>query len=221
MSDALIDAFTRIARHEARARATAGIGRVVDVLTASKGSPVADHAVAVEMRDTGLVLPAVPVAVGALGFAAIPAVDDLVLVVFADGDDNAPVVTGRLYHSDLNPPEHDSDQLVLRLPAGQAQGDLNLVVDGAAPTIHLDLPGDVQIDIAEERITLLVGKLNLKLEGGGGGRAEIAAGGSTIVLKQDGDITISAQGKLQLEGVEVAIKGQSKVTVAGALVELN
>ena len=99
-----------------------------------------DHAVTVELRDSGLVLPHVPVAVGALGFAAMPAVDDLVLVVFLDGDPNAPVVVGRLYTDDLAPPPEGKDgELTLGLPAGAAEPDLNLVVDGAEPSITLEL----------------------------------------------------------------------------------
>ena len=93
MSSALYDSVARIARHEVNTRATAGVGRVVDIHPADGALP--DHAVTVKMRDSGLVLPRVPVAVGVMGFAAIPAVDDLVVVLYLEGDYNAPVVVGR------------------------------------------------------------------------------------------------------------------------------
>ncbi|HLF78909.1 MAG TPA: phage baseplate assembly protein V [Dehalococcoidia bacterium] len=220
-ASALFDSITRIARHEASARAVAGVGKVVTVYPAPEGSAEPDHAVTVEMLDTGLVLPRVAVAVGAMGFASIPQVDELVVVVFLEGDFNAPVIVGRLYHEGLNPPPHAENEIVLGLPAGSSSPDLKLVVDGKAPSIKLDLPGEVKVTIEEEKVLLEVGKMRVSLEGAGGGRAEIAAGGSTITLKQDGDISVTAKGKLKLEGSEVEISGQAKVKITGAQVEVN
>jgi hypothetical protein len=57
--------------------------------------------------------------------------------------------------------------------------------------------------------------------GAGGGRVEISSGSSSMVLKQDGDITLKTQGKLKLEGSEVEISGTGKVKVSGAQVEIN
>jgi uncharacterized protein involved in type VI secretion and phage assembly len=215
VTSGLIDAVARIARHEMAARAMAAAGVVTEVFTET------DHAVTVELRDTKLVLPRVPVAVGLLGFAAIPAVGDLVLVLFLEGDRNAPVVAGRLYQPDLNPPEHAEDQAVLALPAGADEPKVKLVVDGATPKITLDLPGDVHLEIGDGVVHLDVGALHTRLDAAGGGRVEVAAGGSTITLKKDGDITVKAAGNLVLEGTEVQVKGSAKVSVKGAIVELN
>lgn len=216
MSGALYDAVARIARHESEARAVASVATVTAVHDGSGSAP--DHAVTVRLRDSGLVLPRVPLAVGALGFAATPAAGDLVIVVFLEGDLNAPVCVGRLYHPELDPPEHAAGEIVLRLPAGDPEPKLDLVVDGAAPAIELKLPGDVTVAIAEERVELRVGALSMKL---GSGRAEVAAGGSSLVLKEDGDVTLKAAGNLKLEGVEIAAAGQAKAALKAATVELN
>jgi uncharacterized protein involved in type VI secretion and phage assembly len=151
------------------------------------------------------------------------------LVVFASGDYNAPVVAGRLYHAELDPPEHEPGQLVLRLPPGQAEGDLNLVVDGQQPSVKLDLPGDVLLEISSGNVEIAVGEVKVVLTGSGGGRAEVSAGGSKISLKQDGDIelstaanlTIKAQGNLKLQGNQVEIKGMAQVALSGAQVKIN
>jgi len=219
VSSALFESVARIARHEAGARATAGVGSVVDLFPGT-GSPK-DHAVSVEMRDSGLVLPRVPIAVGVMGFAAIPAVGDLVMVVFLDGDFNAPVVVGRLYHPDQEPPAHDRDQIVLALPSGASEPDLSLLVKSAEPSVLLTLPGDVAIEIKDGLVRVAVGEMHLRIESAGGGRAELAAGGSTITLKKDGDITVKAAAKLKLEGTEVEISGSAKVKVSGGMVEIN
>lgn len=221
MSTALFESVSRIARHEAGRRAVASVGRVTGVFPAPSGAMPADHAVTVELRDSGLILPRVPVAVGVMGFAAVPALDDLVLVLFLEGDVNAPVVVGRIYHPDQDPPEHDTGDLVLRLPSGQSNPDLNLLVQGEKPSIQLDMPGDVHIEIVKEKVAIQVGKLALTIDGAGGGRAEVAAGNSKITLKQDGDITIKAAGNLKIEGTQVEISGSAKVSVKGGQVEIN
>jgi uncharacterized protein involved in type VI secretion and phage assembly len=219
MNTALYDSIARIARHEAGARAVAGVGRVVDLFPAGGAQP--DHAVSVEMRDSGLVLPRVPIAVGAMGFAAIPAIDDLVIVVFADGDYNAPVVIGRLYHPDQEPPEHADGEIVLRLPSGSSEPKLNLEIVGETPSLKLELPEDVSIEVGQEKVLIRVGEMHLSVESSGGGRAEVAAGGSKITLKQDGDVTIEAANKLTLKGTEIDISGSAKVSISGANVEVN
>ncbi|NWN23221.1 Rhs element Vgr protein, partial [Escherichia coli] len=77
------------------------------------------------------------------GYAAIPAVGDLVVVAFLEGDFDAPFVVGRLYHPDLDPPKHKPGQMALRLPAGEDSPKLELEVEGDAARVMLKLPGDV------------------------------------------------------------------------------
>jgi len=221
VSSALFDSISRIARHETNARATAGVGKVTDIYPSDGAA--ADYAATVEMRDSGLILPRVPVAAGVLGAVAIPAVGELVVVVFMDGDYNAPVIVGRLYHPDQNPPQHGAGQIVLALPSGPDDPDLKLEVDGGKPSVKFELPGsEVLIEIVEKKILIQVGEVAVTVQGSGGGRAEIAAGGSKITLKKDGDITISASaGKLTLEANEIEIAGSSRVKISGAQVEIN
>lgn len=218
MSAALFDSISRIARHEARARAVSGIGTVVDIHPSDADN---DHAVTVQMRDSGLVLPRVPIAVGVMGYAAIPAVDDLVVITFLEGDLNAPVVVGRLYHADMSPPQHAAGEIVLNLPAGESEPKLKLKIVGGDPSIQLELPGDVKITAKEESVVVEVGDLKLSIEGTGGGRIEAAAGSSKLTLKKDGDITLSSSGKIKIEGTEIEIAGSAKTKVTGAVVEIN
>lgn len=220
MSAALLfDSIARIARHEAEARPVAAAGVVTSVFAHDGAAP--DHAVSVRLRDSGLVLPRVPVAVGALGFAAIPAIDDLVVVTFLEQDYNAPVVVGRLYHPDQDPPKHKPGQWVLRLPSGASEPDLQCELAGDPASIQITLPGDVKLLLEKEKISLEVGELKCQIEAAGGGRLTASAGGASITLKQDADITVKTSGKVKLEGAEVEIAAQSKVKIQGALVEIN
>jgi uncharacterized protein involved in type VI secretion and phage assembly len=219
----LFESIARIARHEARARASSAIGRVVEVYPA--GEEASDHAVDVELRDSGVLLPRVPLAVGVLGFAAMPPVGSLVLVLFADGEHDAPVVVGRLYHADEPPPAHETGQIVLRLPSGSSEPKLQLEVDGALPSATIELTGDVRVELVEEQVNVTIGQgddaMKLMLTGRGGGRAELAAGRAHLVIRRDGDIELSTPGNLRVQGANVEVTGSQLVRIAGPRVELN
>lgn len=214
---ALFDSITRIARHEAAARATAAIG-VVTSVHGSSGGP-ADHAVSLQLRDSGLVLPQVPVAVGALGFVATPAVGDLVIVVFTDGDLHGSVVVGRLYHTDLDPPAHDAGQHVLQLPPGDEPA-IDLTLDPGVPSFTLTV-GEVTAEIGERTLTVTNGDITLSLDADGSAKASLAVGEAELSLAANGDVAIKAAGALTLEGNTVEIKGQSSVAIKGATVDVN
>ncbi|TDE92434.1 hypothetical protein EXU48_12755 [Occultella glacieicola] len=219
MSSALFDSVTRIARHEVSARPAVAIGVVRDVFDGSGAPP--DHAVTVELRESGLVLPEVTIAVGALGVAATPEPGDLVVVVFADGDVHAPVVVGRLYHADLAPPEHGAGDLVLRLPAGSSDPNFQFVLRGGDPKLTIGLGPDVRLEADDAMVHLVVGDAEAKLEAAGGGRAEIIVGDATITLTGRGDLELRTTGKLTLQGADVEVKGDSSVTISAPQVKVN
>jgi uncharacterized protein involved in type VI secretion and phage assembly len=220
-ASALFDSVSRIARHEAAARAIASVGKVIEVFPADDTQH--DHAVSIELRDAGLVVPRVPISVGALGFCAVPSVGDLVVVVFLEGDPNAPIVVGRLYHPDLDPPKHAEGQLVLALPPGADEPKVHLQVSGPDASILLTIAGDQEmaIECGKEKAEMRVGDMKVTVDGAGGGRTEVVAGSAKITIKKDGDIAISTDGNLKIEANEVEISGSSKVKITGAEVDIN
>jgi len=218
---ALYDSVARIARHEAAARALTAVGTVTATHGADGAPP--DHAVTVELRESGLVLPRAPIAVGALGFASLPATGDLVVVTFVGGDLNAPVVVGRLYTDQAPPPPEAKDgALTLALPAGSSSPAMQLTVqtDGTAGTLEVGAE-PVTIAVDDQRVQVTIGKLDVTVTKGGGGKIAITAGSTEIALKQDGDLSLKTQGKLKLEGSEIELQAQSEVKVNGAVVKLN
>lgn len=220
MSTALFNSISRIAKHEAQNQASSGVAIVID--THSKNGTDNDYALNIKMRDTGLVLSQVPIAVGVLGFAAMPEPGDLVVVVFSEGDFNSPIVVGKLYHPEKNPPEHDTENLIMSFPAGEEDPCTLLSISRSSEAnINLSFGEDFNLTLQPEIATLTIGDMKLEITSKSGGRAELAAAGSNIVIKQDGDITISSKAKLTLEGNEIEIKGQAKVIVQGAELNLN
>jgi hypothetical protein len=213
----LYDSIARIARHESASRSIAAIGEVTNVYPAD--GAVADHAVTVKLRESGLVLPRVPIAVGVLGFAAIPAVGDLVLIVFADGDLHDPVVVGRLYRSDVAPPQHKEGQIVLRLPSAAAKAKLNFEVVGDPPSVTVTLPDDVMFELTGSKVHGKAGDAELTLDARG--RIEAKVGDASITMKKDGTMQLKCKDfALQADG-SLELKSSGTVKIKGSAVELN
>ena len=80
----IVDSIRRIARAEVSQQWAPALGVVSSVHTGD-GTP--ECTCTVELRESALVLPHVPIAVGAIGLAAPPAEGDLVLVGFVGGAD--------------------------------------------------------------------------------------------------------------------------------------
>ncbi|MFC0533291.1 phage baseplate assembly protein V [Phytohabitans kaempferiae] len=222
----LAEAISTLARHEVARLRVCELGVVRSVYPSAER----DHACAVELRDTGLVLPRVPVAVGITGAASLPAVGDLVAVLFAGGDLHAPIIVGRLYHDGLEPPEHTAEQSVLRLPAGEADSAARLDVVVAAPsagdrllTVGLDGEAAVEVRIAPAEVVVTVGdaKLSIRQPGGSSGRATLKVKDCQVDLDGNGDVTVAASGTLKLKGRAVEVAADTSVTVKGQTVELN
>jgi phage baseplate assembly protein gpV len=218
MSDLLYSAIARIARHESDARSFATIGVVTEVhRSVMLGN---DHAVSVKLRDTGVVVPRLPVAVGALGFVATPAVDDLVIVVFADGDPHAGIVVGRLYHRDLEPPDHADGQLVLQLPPSASSPDIDVLADPATPELTLHV-GDSTVEITGKTATITIGDAELVVDGNSPAAISVTAGDAKLTMGANGEISVEATAKLTLKATEVLIEGSGRVAISGGVVEVN
>jgi len=224
----LAEAITTLARHEVARLRICELG-VVRSVYPSAGS-AREHACAVELRDTGLVLPRVAVAVGITGAASPPAVGDLVAVLFVGGDLHAPLIVGRLYHDALDPPEHTADETVVRLPAGESDPTARLDIVATAPTasdrqltIRLDGDAPVEVRMGPGEVVVSVGdaRLAVRQPGGSSGTASLTVKDSRIDVDGNGDVSVQASGALTLAGRSVSIKADTTVSVKGQLVELN
>lgn len=220
----VVQIMRQIARHEAVQRVGAYLGTVKSV----QGGPD-DHSCTVELRESRIVLPNVPIAVGFMGFAALPAEGDLVVVIFLGGDLHAPIIAGRLYTKDLQPPAHGPDELVVQLPV-DADSDKRIELRVKTPSdgsrdLSLVLDGDVRVEltIGNDGITLKAQdvKLQLSQTSASDGKLEITVGKAKMSFAQGGDVSIETSGKLTLKGQSVEISGDASVKVAGQTINLN
>ncbi len=145
----IVQTIRHIARHEVGQNWNASLA-VVKALHGANGE--SHYACTVELRETGVVLPRVPIATGLIGVAALPREKDLVIVVFAGGDLHAPVVVGRLYSEDVVPPQNAPGEFVAVLPGDETSEDKRLELRIKTPgdgtrDIQLKLAGSVEVGV--------------------------------------------------------------------------
>jgi uncharacterized protein involved in type VI secretion and phage assembly len=223
----MVDSIRRIARAEVAQQWAPCLG-VVSSVHSGNGDP--ELTCTVELRETGIVLPHVPIAVGTIGLAAPPVVGDLVLVAFAGGRLEAPIVIGRLYDDQVSAPENKAGQVIAWLPHAETDSTKRLDItadtpDGGDRTLTINLDGDpaVTVTIGEGTISLVAGKASVTVSqsSSSDGAVEVAAGDAKLTLSQSGDVSVEASGKLTLKGKEIEISGQSEVKIAGQTIKLN
>ena len=223
----VVETIRRIARHEARQGWNTALA-VVKSVHGRNGET--GYACTVELRETRIVLPRVPIATGFIGSVALPRENDLVLVLFVGGDLHAPVVVGRLYNEEVAPPVHGPEEVVVSLPGDEEASDKVVELRVATPrggprnvTLTLDGQVKVEVEVKDDGVRIQAQDVVLKLSqsGSADGTAELSAGGSSLKLSQSGDIEIDASGKLSLKAAEVEISGDATVKVAGQTIDLN
>ena len=194
----LIDTLRAIVRDELSRLRGPELGLVVAVY--ANDADGNNHQVDVRLRSSGVELQRVPVTVARYGVSMLPAVGELVLLVFVGGELNAPMVVGSVYDESTQPPEAGAAEVVYEVPDA-----------GAERHLELRMPSGVSYTIDD-------------------GALKIAAGGTEVRLQQDGDIQISAAGNIELRaegdihieaGANLVLKGGVGVEIEGPQIKIN
>lgn len=222
-----VQTIRSIARHEVQQRWTSTLALVKSVQGANGAKK---YSCTVELRETGIVLPEVPIATGVIGVVSLPRENDLVLVLFPGGDLHAAVVVGRLYNEEVSPPKHAQGELVMVLPGDEEAEDRRLELRVKTPgdgsrNLTLTLDGSIKVQVAldNESIQLQAqdAQLTLKQTGSSDGKAELKVGDCKVTMEQGGDVSIEATGTLKLKASKIELSGDTSVKIAGQTVELN
>ncbi len=166
-----------------------------------------NYSCTVQLRNSGIVLSHVPVATARLGSVAIPAVGDLVLLQFLNGDINAPVIVGSLYNDQARPPVSEDGQAIMHLPLGAGDSD----------AVHLELHSRDKREI----VIKLGSGFTLNLRDDDPALELDVDGKASIQIDRDGAITIKTNGDLKIEGNAIEIKASGDLTLKGATVNIN
>lgn len=212
----LFETIRRLVREELGQVRTAELAVVQAQHPHASGSDTDNYACTVALRDSGTVLRKVPVATERIGSASIPAVGELVLVQFLDGDLNAPVVTGRLYTDEQRPPPSDDGQWVLHLPLGAGDADAVHVElsSGQARQVLLKLGSALTLTLQDDDPVVEIG---------------VDGGKAAVKIARDGGLTVESQGTLKIEasadvalkGANVTVEASGQLTLKGSVVNIN
>lgn len=234
----VVDTITAIVRNELDALRITELGVVKAVYPHSDASDDDNYGVDVALKASGLLLKRVPVATGHVGTVAIPNVDDQVLVAFAGGDVNAPIVVTRLYDDVDRPPTSTSDEIVSRLPLAAADDKTILTAlrnhadRDPARELVIEMPPKITVRIVDGVVTATAGTTELRLDqtGSSGGTVTVTAGRTTITLDQDGDATLDSAGSITLKAArdlqlqapgDITVDAGKDVTVRGTRATVN
>jgi phage baseplate assembly protein gpV len=215
----LVGTIRAIVRDQLASHRVAEVGVVTEAFAHADGGDTNNYECTVRLRDTGLELQRVPVATGRVGLAAIPNVDDLVLVSFVGGDLHGAVIIGRLYNDDDRPPEAKARECVYVSPDDAESG---------IRRAYLEFPNGNTLLLDDDKVVLSAGDTTVTINNGGdvqidsSAKVMVKSSGNTEVTAQ-GDITLDASGSLsvkagadvKIEGLSVSVKGQTSAQVEG------
>ncbi len=167
----------------------------------------------VTLKNSGLELKRVSVSTPRIGTAEVPNKGDLVLVDFVRGDPNAPVITGRLYNDEDRPPLNKENEIIQWLPL-HGEDNKKIIKEmrntNGKREVLLKLPEDVTLQIVDNEFKGEIGKTGFSFKQDGEGIITIEAGKSSVKIKQDGDIEISSQAKMNIKATgDLSIQANS------------
>ncbi len=223
----LVATLQAVARHEVQRRPACELGVVTSVF-AGDGDDA--QSVSVQLKDTGEVIPRVPVAVPLTGLAALPRLDDVVLVAFPAGQLASAIVIAQVYSDARRPPACEADQAHLVWPGDAADPETEAVDvsirrsdDGREVVIAIGGDADATARVADGAIELTSGGVELSLthSSSSDGVAALKAGGTVVELAQDGDVKVESSGGVTIKASTISLEGDVSVTINGQTVEVN
>lgn len=224
----LVGSLQAVARYEVERRTYCELGVVTSVFDGDDGDDA--QSVSVRLKDTGVVVPRVPVAVPLTGLAALPRVGDVVVLLFVHGDLSSPIVVAQVYSDARRPPQAAKDEVRLLWPGDADDEDADAVVvsvsgDGSAREVRIALGGDADalLRMTDGSVELTTGGVTVALghSSASDGTASIAAGGTKVELAQDGDLTITSAKGITLSATTIELKADVSLKLNGQTVEIN
>ncbi|HBL11925.1 MAG TPA: hypothetical protein DD379_11050 [Cyanobacteria bacterium UBA11162] len=214
MTDSIIGAIQKVAEQEVRKIYTTELGIVTAVFPHASDSDKDNYQCSVKLKNKKqpdgqeFELPKVPIATSHMGLVNSPNIGDLVIVSFIGGNLNAPVIIGRLYNDEDQPPVNKEKEFLLQhdLKTG---GSLKIDADGVI-TVTSKNQKNV-ITVKDEKISATTDKCSITEEGGD---ITIKNEQSTITLS-GGNITIeNGTCKIKVEAGGITLDAaSSNVTV--------
>ena len=158
----------------------------------------------------------------ARGAQYIPRVGDEVLVEFADGNPDRPIVTGSVYNGDnlpVNNLEKSVTQSGFRTKTHRGTGFNELRFDDQKgdEEVYIHCEKDFNITVKSSESKSVGNMLVMQI----GKAATISAGEQIKLVCGNASIVLDQSGKIVIEGSEVLVTGNGAVQIEGSPIRLN
>ncbi len=183
MSD-LVDIIRAIVRDELKALRLGELAVVTSVFPHEEDD-AHNYECTVRLRESELELRRVPMATPHVGMVSAPQVGDLVLLTYVGGDPNRPIVIGRLYSDEANPPVHAGDEWRVESPLA---GKSSIAIDAEQSVVIT--AGDTVVTVRESDAIEVKGPADLSIEVDGNVQLKCA----DCVVDASGNIELGAGG---------------------------
>jgi uncharacterized protein involved in type VI secretion and phage assembly len=177
------------------------LGIVTSIFPHSSASDKDNYECNVRLKNTELELRKVPIATQCIGLAGIPKVGDLVVIVFINGDINAPIVAGRLYNDEDRPPLNSAEEMVY-VPPYKANPKVR--------RIYFEFPQGMIFQITDEQVDIKAGKTKVVITRDGDVVIESKANVNVIA---DGDATLKSKGNFSISGASIKIESDKDMNL--------
>lgn len=190
MSD-VVTLIRAIVREELKTLRLGDIGVVTSAFPHAEGDPH-NYECSVKLRESNVELRRVPMAVPHIGMVSAPQPGDLVLISYVGGDGNRPIVVGRLYSDETNPPIHADKEWRVEAPL---KGKTSLAIDKDESIVLTT--GETMVTLKKDDVIEIKGKKDLKIEVEG--NAEIKCKDCTIDASGNVDLGKGGSGVITVE----------------------
>jgi phage baseplate assembly protein gpV len=220
--ESIVGVIKKVAEKEAQKIYTTELGVVTSVFPHASDSDKDNYQCSVILKNkkqpdgSDFELRKAPVATPHIGLANIPNVGDLVVVSFIGGNINAPVIIGRLYNDEDQPPVNKEKEILLQH---------NLEKGGS---LKIDSEGILTISSQEEKSVITVKDESITIAGE---KSTISMEGGTITIDndkckmsvEDSGVTIdAANNNVTVEGSTITIdNGKCKISVEDSGVTID
>jgi phage baseplate assembly protein gpV len=202
MSD-MVEIIRKIIQHELSKIRIGELGVVTSIFPHSGESDKDNYECNVKLKNSGLELRKVPIATNHIGTAAVPNVEDLVLVSFVAGDVNQPIVVGRLYNDKDRPPVNNEKEYILESPykgstSFKIDTNESIILSAGGTMVTLKKDGDLLVNSKAKATITVEGDTALECKG-------------NVTVKSDGKIDITANSDASIQCVNCKIKASGNI----------
>jgi len=197
----IVETIRGIAQLEVNKMHMPTLGVVTSIFPHSSANDKDNYECSVRLKNADIELRKVPIATQCIGLAGIPRVGDLVLLVFINGDINAPIAVGRLYNDEDRPPINNAEE-VIYVPPYKSNPKVR--------RIYFEFPQGMIFKITDEEVDIKAGDTKLIVLRNGDVLIESKA---NVTVKAEGDATLKSKGIMTILGASVKIVSDKKMNL--------